>query len=192
MTSSCQVLPTRTRPGRQAIETVNLLARACRARSIPVIFTAQRHRSDRSDLGQVGQLHPVTAQGRALSEGTAGADLHQALEVKGSDYVIVKRRFSAFYSTDLDVLLRGLGVQLLLIAGVALNVCCESTIRDAFFRDYEVILISDATGAASLADRGWGEFDEDAAKRYTLTLVSTFFGEVAPSAEVLRRIEAAP
>ncbi|MEX0664247.1 MAG: isochorismatase family cysteine hydrolase [Acidimicrobiia bacterium] len=177
--------------GREAVETINRVSTVCRAQGIPVIFTAQAHRADGSDIGRVGVLHPVTASGQALRESTPGVELYPTLEVEPTDHIITKRRFSAFFGTDLEVLLRGLGVTLLIVAGVAGNVCCESTIRDAFYRDFEVIYLSDATGPAPLADRGWGAFDEDSVHRYVLTMVSTFFGEVAESGDVLARIASA-
>lgn len=177
--------------GRDAIDTINRVSETCRARHMPVIFTAQAHRADGSDIGRVGSLHPITASGSALRSGTPGVELYPTLTVDPADHIITKRRFSAFYGTDLEVLLRGLGITLLIVAGVAANVCCESTIRDAFFRDFEVVYLSDATGPAPLADRGWGAFDEDVVHRYVLTMVSTFFGEVASSTDVVDRIKAA-
>ena len=77
----------------------------------------------------------------------------------------------------------------LIIGGVATNVCCESTTRDAYFRDFKVIFLSDGNGTISLADAGWGAYSADDVQRYTLTNIATFYGEVAPISEVLERIE---
>src|SRR5438309_1911423 len=57
--------------------------------------------------------------------------------------VIDKTRFSAFYRTDLDELLRGYGAKHLIITGCSTSICVESTIRDAFFRDYHCVLLQD-------------------------------------------------
>jgi ureidoacrylate peracid hydrolase len=176
---------------REMVDELNRLMVACRQRSIPVVLTAHNHRADGSDLGAVRHLHPLTADGTALREGTDGVELYAKLDVQPSDHVIRKRRYSAFFSTDLDLLLRNLGVQVLIIAGVATNVCCESTARDAFFRDYQVVFLSDGNGTIDLSDAGWGGFSAEEVQRYTLTNIATFFGEVAPMAEVLERVRAA-
>jgi nicotinamidase-related amidase len=176
---------------REMVDELNHLMAACRQRGIPVVLTAHNHRADGSDLGAVRHLHPLTADGTALKEGTEGVELYAKLDVQPGDHVIRKRRYSAFFSTDLDLLLRNLGVQVLIIAGVATNVCCESTARDAFFRDYQVVFLSDGNGTIDLGDAGWGAFSAEEVQRYTLTNIATFYGEVAPMAEVLERVRAA-
>jgi ureidoacrylate peracid hydrolase len=178
--------------GREAVTRINAVSAACRAHGIPVIFTTQMHRADGSDLGRVRDLHPLTADGLALREGSEGVALYDDLLVEPADRILRKHRFSAFYDTDLHSLLREQGVRLLLIAGVAANVCVESTVRDAFFRDYEIVLLADAIGPAALEDRGWGAFSEELVHRFVLTTVSTFFGEISTTSEVLRRIEEGP
>ena len=57
-----------------------------------------------------------------------------------------KHRFSGFYGTDLDVILKGLGVETLVFTGCTTSVCVDSTLRDAFYRDYRCLLLSDCTG----------------------------------------------
>ena len=159
---------------------------------IPVIFTVHAHRADGSDLGAVKNIHPLTADGHALKAGTDGVELYPKVDIdEQRDYVIQKRRYSAFYTTDLELLLRNLGVGTVIIAGVATNVCCESTTRDAYFRDFKVIFLADGNGTISLSDAGWGAFSADDVQRYTLTNVATFYGEVAPISEVLERVERA-
>jgi ureidoacrylate peracid hydrolase len=61
--------------------------------------------------------------------------------------VVLKHRYSAFYNTDLETILRCQGVEHLVITGVMTNLCCESTARDAYFRDYRVSFLADATGS---------------------------------------------
>ena len=184
-----QDAPYESPAAREMIDDLNRLIGACRAHDIPIIFTAHAHRSDGSDLGAVKHIHPLTAEGRALKAGTEGVQLYPKVDVADTDYVFEKRRYSAFYATDLELLLRNLGVDTLIIGGVATNVCCESTTRDAYFRDFKVIFLSDGNGTISLADAGWGAFSADDVQRYTLTNIATFYGEVAPISEVLERIE---
>jgi ureidoacrylate peracid hydrolase len=181
--------PYESRAGREMIDDLNRLMAACRQRGIPVIFTAHSHRADGSDLGAVRYIHPLTAEGKALRAGTEGVALYPKLDVADTDYFIGKRRYSAFFGTDLEVLLRNLGVDTVIIAGVATNVCCESTTRDAYFRDFKVIFLEDGNGTIPLADAGWGSFTPEEVQRYALTNIATFYGEVASIAQVLERVE---
>ena len=64
-----------------------------------------------------------------------------------SEKVILKHRYSAFYNTDLETILRCLKVEDLVITGIMTNMCCESTARDAYFRDYRVFFPADGTGS---------------------------------------------
>jgi ureidoacrylate peracid hydrolase len=178
-------------PGREMIDDVNGLLRVAREAGIPVMFTAHSHRADGSDLGAVAHLHPLTAEGKAMKEGSAGVELYPKLDVQSDDYVIHKRRFSGFYATDLELLLRNLGVEVLVIAGVATNVCCESTARDAFFRDFKVVFLADGNGTFDHPDVGFGQFSAEEVQAHTLTNITMYFGEVATIDEVKERITAA-
>jgi biuret amidohydrolase len=177
-------------PGRDMVDHLNELFALAREHGIPVIFTAHHHRADGSDLGTVKYLHPLTATGAALKEGTAGVELYPKLDVQESDYVVVKRRYSGFYATDLELLLRNLGVDTLVIAGVATNVCCESTARDAYFRDFKVVFLIDGNGTFDHPDVGWGAFSAEDVQAHTLTNIAMFFGDVATIEEVKERIRA--
>lgn len=177
--------------GREMIDSLNKLTSACREKGIPIVFTVHAHRADGSDLGAVRHIHPLTAEGHALKADTAGVQMYPKVDIAEGDYKIVKRRYSAFYATDLELLLRNLGVDTVIIAGVATNVCCESTTRDAYFRDFKVIFLADGNGTISLSDAGWGAFSADDVQRYTLTNIATFYGEVAPTSDVLERVEQA-
>jgi ureidoacrylate peracid hydrolase len=182
--------PYESTTARQQVSVINELADQCRAVGIPVFFTAHVHRSDGSDLGVIRQLHPLTAAGQALRADTPGVQIYPELIVGADDEIIHKRRFSAFYETDLDQRLRRRGVDTLVMTGVAGNVCCDSTTRDAFYRDYRVIYVSDANAQAALADSGWGAISEHEVEKYQLSLISQFFGEVVNSTEVLQRVAA--
>ena len=82
-----------------------------------------------------------------------GAKLWQDLEIDDSDLTIVKNRYSCFTpgSSQLERVLRGLGVENVLIAGTKTNICCESTARDAMMLDYNVVMVDDC--CAALSDR---------------------------------------
>ena len=65
--------------------------------------------------------------------------------------MVKKHRFSAFHGTDLDVILRGWGIERVIISGTTTENCCMSTARDAMFHDYHVVFLSDATGTLRLS-----------------------------------------
>src|ERR1051325_775307 len=92
-----------------------------------------------------------TAMLGALTEGAEGAELWHALDVRPGDQHVIKRRFSALIqgSSDLDARLRAAGIDTLVIAGTATNICCESTARDAFMLNYRTIVVSDANATVS-------------------------------------------
>jgi ureidoacrylate peracid hydrolase len=105
-------------------------------------------------------------------DGTWGAEFFGVAPAAG-DLVVTKHRYSAFVDTELEVILRSNGIRNLLCAGVATNVCVESTARDAFMRDYRVTVLSDCTGTYS-------QHLYDA----TLENIRRTFGNVATSSEI--------
>jgi ureidoacrylate peracid hydrolase len=118
-----------------------------REAQVPVIFVAAGYgeaylsSTDRERyLRLYGQVMPV------CRPGTWGAEFYEVAPRHGEP-VIVKRRYSAFHGTDLEVLLRNLGIRTLVVLGVATNVCVEAAARDAFMRDYYVVVVSDCTAA---------------------------------------------
>ncbi len=94
--------------------------------------------------------------------------------------VITKSRYSGFAGTPLDALLRGRGIRTLLMAGIASNVCVESTLRDAYFHEYWPVMIEDATMPAGSPE----------IQRATVYNVTTFFGWVSTAAEVAGALHA--
>jgi ureidoacrylate peracid hydrolase len=94
--------------------------------------------------------------------------------------VITKSRYSGFAGTPLDALLRSRGIRTLLMAGIASNVCVESTLRDAYFHEYWPVMIEDATMPAGSAE----------IQRATVYNVTTFFGWVSTAREVAAALDA--
>src|SRR4030066_304174 len=85
------------------------------------------------------------------------------INIESKDEVLPKKRYSAFYETDLDSILRSRGIQDLIISGVMTNLCCETTARDAFMKDYRVFFLIDGTATrkselhlATLKNLGFG------------------------------------
>jgi nicotinamidase-related amidase len=131
--------------GRALIPTINALATWAREHGVPVIFTLEMHRSDRSDYGIELEYDPVHCL-----EGSAGCELARGLAVEPTDYRITgKRRYDAFLGTDLDLLLRSKKVENLVCCGVTTHVCVMSTVFTARNLDYRVLLLRDAVAAVS-------------------------------------------
>lgn len=93
----------------------------------------------------------MKAMCEALTEGAEGAALWHEMDVQPSDEQVIKNRFSALIqgASDLEQRLRARGIDTLVIAGTATNVCCESTARDAFMLNFKTIMVSDGNAAAT-------------------------------------------
>jgi ureidoacrylate peracid hydrolase len=143
----------------------------CRAHGIPVIYTAHVHRANGCDLGLLGHAPPI-ARRDALVAGSAGAAIFPEIAPRDDEIVISKHRFSAFYGTDLEIILRGLGVTAVVITGVTTENCCHATARDAFFRDFQVVFLADATATVDYPDLGYGSMSADEVHRATLVILA--------------------
>jgi len=112
---------------------------SARERKIPLIFTQHGHESN-EDAGMLG------AWWRDLIiKGTPEARLLHELKVRPEEIIIQKNTYSAFYNTDLEKKLGENNIKDLVIGGVMTNLCCETTTRDAFVRDYRVFFLADGT-----------------------------------------------
>lgn len=118
----------------ELIPSIQRLLGYCRSHGVPVIYTKESHRSSRVDFGREldgdEPLHCV--------EGTPGIEIIDELKPQSSDYVIMKRRYSAFFGTDLKILLDCLKVDTLIITGAATDVCVRATATDAQQFNYYV------------------------------------------------------
>ncbi len=130
-------------PAKKIIPKIVKLLIACRKKKIPIVYAITSHKKDRSDWALLDKRY-----NRAhCIENTPGARLVPEIDPQKKEYIVKKRRYSAFYKTDLDRLLKRLKVKRFIICGVTTSCCVSSTARDAYFRDYEVIVISDAVNA---------------------------------------------
>jgi ureidoacrylate peracid hydrolase len=131
---------------------------AARNAGIKIVYLKMAYQPDLSDLGdpdsvnrvrhlQLGVGKNVTAPdgspSRILIRDTWNSGILDELEPQADDAVIYKTRFSGFYQTDLDARLRELDIKNLVVTGCTTSICVESTVRDAMFRDYRCVLLSD-------------------------------------------------
>jgi isochorismate hydrolase len=131
--------------GLAVLPNVAKLIESFRQRKLPVVYTAHVHKSKELDGGILGWWWEGM-----IMENTKDAEIHPDLTPLPEEKIIYKHRYSAFYNTDLETVLRCLDVKDLLITGVMTNLCCESTARDAYFRDHRVFFLMDA--AATLTE----------------------------------------
>ena len=136
--------PTFTPGGLAILPNIAKLIKSFRMKKLPVIYTTYMHKSKEMDGGILSWWW----EGMII-ENTREAEIHPDLTPLSEEKVIRKHRYSAFYNTDLEIVLRCLGITDLIISGVMTNLCCESTARDAFFRDLRVFFLLDATGTVN-------------------------------------------
>ena len=173
-------------PGGPAlVRRVNELARVCRDAGVLVVHTRGWMRSDGSNLGVMARLVPPFIVG-LYTEGAASAELHDALEVHGGDVVLNKPRYGAFHATDLELILRSRGVDTVIISGIATNICCETTAREAAQRDFHVLFLSDGTATKDMGGVAAAEL-----QRATCASLGMVFARVATTDEVMRAIVSA-
>ena len=132
--------PTFACGGVAVVPAVKRLIAAFRQVQRPVIFTRHVHHPDDLDSGIMGWWW----KGKCL-EGSRESEIHPELTPMPGEKVVFKHRYSAFYNTDLETVLRCLKVEDLVICGTMTNLCCESTARDAYTRDYRVFFAADGT-----------------------------------------------
>ncbi len=128
-----------------------LLAQA-RARGVMVIYSPLAFCADGSDAGALAEFWEPIGKDHILTRGTPGAEICPELAPAPGEQVLQRNRYSAFFNTELDHLLRRRGIETLIIGGYSTNFCCDSTARDAQFRDYNVIFLSDGTAPIALQD----------------------------------------
>src|SRR3989449_6229645 len=147
------------------VENVKQLAEACRAAGIPVIHVHYIVEDGASGLKQNAPLFQGVKEANALVRGTWGAAPADGLEPQDGDHIVEKMRMNGFYDTRLDVLLRGLGVETLIITGAWTNMSIEHTARHAADAGYRAVVASDGT---STVDDEW----QNAALNYAMTNVA--------------------
>lgn len=156
---------------------VSSLMNMCRAKGIPVIATRhiirENHQGKAVGGGIWVEMRPHL-QAAGYRQGTWGAQIIEGLPIP--DFVVEKHRFNAFYGTGLESLLRSLQAEVIIFSGAATNICVESTIRDAFERDFRIIAIEDCLAA----------FTREAHEASLITL--RFLGAVISSKELSKHL----
>jgi gluconolactonase len=148
------------------VENVKALAAACRKAGVPVIHVWYIVDKGAAGLKLNAPLFEGVKSANALVRGTWGAAAADGLEPQDGDHVVEKMRMNGFYETRLDILLRGLGVETLLISGAWTNMSIEHTARHAADAGYRAVVASDGT---STVNEEW----QNAALNYAMQNVAT-------------------
>jgi ureidoacrylate peracid hydrolase len=180
---------------RGVIPPIAQVVAAARRAGITVVYLKMGFRPDLSDAGGPGapnwlkhqQLRcpgeavtaPDGTASRILVRDTWNTDIVPELNPEPHDIVLYKHRFSGFYETDLDQVLKSRSIKHLIFTGCTTSVCVESTLRDAMFRDYTCLLLEDCT--AEPIGAGLARSNHDA----SLLVVQALFGWVTNSAELV-------
>ena len=120
-------------PASKMVDTVNEFVGRARERGALVIWVIDSHRPGKPDW----ELENVRYH---CEEGTIGVELAPPLQPLDDDYVITKRRYSAFVGTDLDLILRDNQVDTLYLTGTKTNVCIRATAQDGFSNNYRIVV----------------------------------------------------
>ena len=123
--------------------TARLLA-AAREKGVPVIYCNDCHLPGIDRELQIWGDHAI--------KGTPGAEVVPELTPQACDYVVPKRRYSGFFQTDLDILLKELGVKTVVITGLHTHMCCRHTSADAYCLGYDVVVAKEATNSFTEED----------------------------------------
>lgn len=129
---------------REIVPATAALLDAAREHDVPVIFC--------NDCHIKGIDRELTIWGDHAIKGTPGAEVIPELPISEKDYVVPKRRYSGFFQTDLDILLKELGVQTVIITGLHTHMCCRHTSADAFCLGYDVVVAKEATNSFTEED----------------------------------------
>jgi ureidoacrylate peracid hydrolase len=149
----------------------NALMARYRDAGCPILFIVDSHRPglrrDREFLKRTP--HCI--------EGSWGAEIVSALERRPQDMTIVKRRYSAFFNTDLDLTLRDMDIETLVVMGVVTNICVRSTVHDGFFLGYRIAVPYDCCAATGPREQASSLYD-----------IATHFGVVSNAASLVEAL----
>ena len=183
---------------RKAIAPTARVLAAARRAAVTVVYLKMGFRPDLSDAGgpeapnwlkhrplRAGEAltAPDGTASRILIRDTWNTEIVPELAPKPGDIVLYKHRYSGFYETDLDNVLKSRSIKNLIFTGCTTSVCVESTIRDAMFRDYTCLLLADCT--AEPIGHGLARSNHDA----SLLVIQLLLGWVSESSGFIAALQ---
>jgi nicotinamidase-related amidase len=168
-----------TPKARDIIPNIKRLLQFAHEHGLPVVWTRSDHSAPYG--GILLNKCPAVREDHVCWPGHESFDYYPHMPQPGEgEYQVVKHKYDAFFETDLDAILRNRKVETVIITGTATNICCDTTARSAFCRDYQVAFLSDATAT----------FDDEMHEA-TLKTMEMLFGRVMTTDEVLAEMEEA-
>jgi Isochorismatase family. len=160
-------------PQNQAIlPNIQKVLAKCREYGALIIFIRNSYRKDKYDKNlQTMRVNCI--------EGTGGDEIDPSLKVDPvKDYVIKKRRYSSFFGTDLDLVLRENGVKNVIVVGTKTNCCIRATVTDAYYLNYEVYVVSECVAT-----------NDETVNRVHLEDINKYLGHVVTMDELFEKFE---
>jgi maleamate amidohydrolase len=159
--------------GRKAASGIATVLSSARKNGIRILYTKHEYTGD-PVLDGIMPVKTSVAFEEGCRSGTSGFEIVNEVRPQLEDYVITKRRYSAFFGTNLDTILQGLRPDTIVLTGVTTGCCVRSTCLDAFYRNYKTIVPRDCTGD-----------ETDEMYEYNLFSIDTMCGDVVDSKDVI-------
>lgn len=164
-------------PTQAIVPALKGLIDAARAAAVPILYTVNQHDAWTDSAAwrkrQGSEAHALARTG------TWGAEFYGVAPLP-SERIVPKHRYNAFVGTDLDLVLRSRGIEALIFTGVATNVCVETTARDAFVRDYRIVMVRDCLAGSSAPEH-----------EASLVTLARYFDAVVAGADEIKALWAA-
>lgn len=185
-------------PIQKVVTPISKVLESARHAGVKVVYLKMGFRPDLSDVGppdspnrshwkvfRIGEAMaaPDGTKGRVLVRDTWNTEIVDELKPQPEDIVLYKTRYSGFYQTELDSVLRRLGALYLVVTGCTTSVCVESTVRDATFRDYSCLVLADCMAEPVGHDLARSNHEA------SLLLIQALFGWVSRSDEFIGALE---
>lgn len=172
---------------RTAKATVPACSRAmalAREKGIPVFLVNRVYRSDGSDVEAV-RYHSWVQGGKAMTPGSTGCcscEMPEGMEPQPGDYTLIKPRWSAFFQTELDLILRRLRIETVILIGTTTPNCVRTTCYDAISLDYNVVLLPECCSSqtAEIQSANLADMERVGAQLWTMQQFEHYNAEYAP------------
>lgn len=151
---------------KEILPKINAVIKECRNNNALIIFMQHCYRKGKFDNNLIN-MRPNCI------EGTGGEDIDSSIDRKDSDYVIKKRRYSAFFGTDLDLVLRENNIVNVIIVGTKTNCCIRATVTDAYYLNYNVFVVRECVAT-----------NDAVVNEVHLTDIDKYFGKVISMHEI--------